>query len=82
MTQNEQHIGDKIKARRIELGLRSEDLAAKTGLGMSTLYRIERTGDGHMKTFRLIAAALDCQVRDLEVEHVTPAKPSHPRSRR
>ncbi len=59
-------VGEKIKARRKELGWLQEDLAVKAGLGTGTISRLE--GHGLLpRADRLaaIAAALDLSLDEL-----------------
>jgi transcriptional regulator with XRE-family HTH domain len=52
-------IGAAVRRRRVELGLRTEDLAARSGTSMGTVLRVERGHDVRMTTLDRIAAALD-----------------------
>lgn len=59
-------LGQKIRARRKELGMTQEQLAEKLGIGHQALSRIEQ---GHMAPkmdrLPLLADALKCTVSDL-----------------
>ncbi len=59
------HIGAAIRQRRQEMGLRTEDVASRTGLAMGTIQRIERGEDARLRTFQTIADALETTVADL-----------------
>ncbi len=58
-------VGERIKARRISLGLSQEELGKRIGVTKSTVSLVER-GEG-MTTDRLAryAKALECSVHDL-----------------
>lgn len=58
-------LGNRVRARRELLELRREDLAAKTGISMSTIARIERLGAASIGTLQILAAALDTTVGEL-----------------
>lgn len=54
------NIGERIKARRQELGMSAEQLASKIGVSPATIYRYENNDISHMGVDKLppIAAAL------------------------
>lgn len=53
-------IGDRIKQRRIELGMTQEDLALKLGYkSRSSVNKVELASDVTLKTIRAYAKALD-----------------------
>jgi transcriptional regulator with XRE-family HTH domain len=59
-------VGERIKARRVELGLSLADVAAKLKIGRQNIHRYE-TG-ARLPTLEALyplAAALDCDVSDL-----------------
>ena len=60
-------VGDRIKDRRIELGLLQEELAERAGyVGKSAISKIEHSGNNiSMKLVRRMAAALDCSMEYL-----------------
>lgn len=60
-------VGERIRDRRIELGLLQEDLAEKAGYcGKSAISKIEHLGNNvSMKQVRRLAAALDCSMEYL-----------------
>ena len=62
----QQSIGANIKAKRRELGLNQEDLAAKLGLTQANVSRIEASVRGPSAEVLLsIAEAFGCDVREL-----------------
>ena len=60
-------VGDRIRDRRIELGLLQEELAERAGYcGKSAVSKLEHAGnDISMKQVRRLAAALDCSMEHL-----------------
>lgn len=60
-------VGQRIKARRIELNLSAEQLAEKIGVSPATIYRYENGGIRHMGTDKLaiIADALSIEPKYL-----------------
>jgi transcriptional regulator with XRE-family HTH domain len=58
-------LGDAIRARRTELGLRIEDLAYRSGVAYRTISRIESGYDPQLDTLRRLAVALEVSVGDL-----------------
>lgn len=69
-------FGRLVRAKRRQAGLTQDDLAARTGLGQSTLSQYE-TGDmdPSLANAVIIAVALDINIEDL-------AAPYRPRRRR
>lgn len=67
--------GDRIRNRRLELGLTQEDLAKKMGLaGKSTISKIESSGNEvSLKQVRKYAEALNCTVGYLLGMDATPS---------
>lgn len=67
--------GDRIRNRRMELGLTQEDLAKKMGLaGKSTISKIESSGNEvSLKQVRKYAEALNCTVGYLLGMDATPS---------
>jgi transcriptional regulator with XRE-family HTH domain len=65
VTSNSRDLGTTIQARRLELGLRVEDVAAKSGVSYRTVLRIESGLNPQLDTLRRIAAALDIGADDL-----------------
>ena len=55
-------VGDRIRNRRIELGLSQEEIASRAGYGgKSSICKLERAGnDITMKQVRRLAPALEC----------------------
>ena len=60
-------VGDRIRNRRIELGLLQEDLAERAGYcGKSAISKLEHEGDQiSMKQVRRLADALECTMEYL-----------------
>lgn len=60
-------VGDRIKQRRIELGLLQEEVAERAGyVGKSAISKIEHGGNTiTMKQVRRMASALDCSMEYL-----------------
>lgn len=60
-------VGDRIKDRRIELGLLQEELAERAGyVGKSAISKIEHSGNNiSMKLVRRMSAALECSMEYL-----------------
>jgi transcriptional regulator with XRE-family HTH domain len=59
-------IGMNVKLRRIELGLKQEEVVLATGIARSHLSRIEAGGvNVSVTTLLVLADALDCGVSDL-----------------
>jgi len=59
-------IGTQVKRAREQALLTQEELAARAGVGLTTLNRIERDRvEPHFRTIRKIARALDMDPRDL-----------------
>lgn len=60
------YIGDKVRETRKRALLTQEQLADKSGVGVTTIVRIERNQvEPHGATIRKLAAALDVAPRDL-----------------
>ena len=60
-------VGDRLKKLRRRATLTQEQLAKKSGVGITTINRIE-TGaveDPHFSTLRKLARALDAEPREL-----------------
>ena len=54
-------VGENIKARRKELGLKQEELANLTGIGLRTIQSYENNEvNQKISTLKQIASALDC----------------------
>ena len=60
-------LAKKIKHYKVQLGLTNEDIAERTGLPENTIARIcsGRTKDPKLKTMKLLAQALECDLDDL-----------------
>ena len=58
-------LGEAIKLRRQELGLRAEDVASRGRVSIRTLYRIEAGEDVTFKTLERIADALELSLPEL-----------------
>ena len=56
----QREIADRFKARRLALNLTQEGLAARSGVGWSSLKRFERTGLIALDSLLRIALVLDC----------------------
>ncbi|MDR6299619.1 helix-turn-helix domain-containing protein [Mesonia maritima] len=66
----------KIKRLRNEKGYSQEKLAQKSGLGLRTIQRIEQgNSKARGETLRLLAEALEVEIKDLIEEKNTSAKP-------
>ncbi len=67
-------LGRRLRVLRVGAGLRQVELAARSGVGQSTITRIER--DLHMphrSTLKALAAALDVELAVLRApEEATP----------
>ncbi len=60
------HIGDKVRGVRKRRMLTQEDLARKSGVGVTTIVRIERNQvEPHGRTIRKLADALGVEPSDL-----------------
>lgn len=60
------YIGDKLRELRKRSLLTQEQLAQKSGVGVTTIVRIERNQvEPHTGTIRKLAAALEIKPRDL-----------------
>ena len=60
------HIGDKVRETRKRALLTQEQLAEKSGVGITTIVRIERNQvEPHGATIRKLAASLGVEARDL-----------------
>lgn len=58
-------VENKVKERRIELGMTLKELAKEGGLPVSTLNDIERGSEPKVKTAQRIANALFTEINDL-----------------
>ena len=67
--------GDKVRARRIERGLRVEDLARKAGCSLKSAQNAESGKNIHVATLAVIAGALKVEPKDL-IEDGDPSLPS------
>jgi transcriptional regulator with XRE-family HTH domain len=65
VTSNATSLGAIIRLRRIEAGLRIEDLAYKTRLAAKTIVRVESGMDAKISTIHRIAAAFDTAASEL-----------------
>ena len=65
VTSNSSDLGTVIRARRMLLGLRVEDVAASSGVAYRTIIRVEAGFDPQMGTLRRLAAALDTTPAEL-----------------
>ena len=60
------YVGDRLKDLRIEQALTQRELAARAGIGVNTVNRIElNETEPHMTTVRKLAAALGVEPRRL-----------------
>ncbi len=60
------HIGDKVRETRKRALLTQDQLAEKSGVGVTTIVRIERNQvEPHGSTIRKLASALDVEPKDL-----------------
>jgi transcriptional regulator with XRE-family HTH domain len=60
------YIGDRLRDLRIEQALTQGELAAKAGVALNTVARLERNEtEPHMPTVRKLAVALDVYPREL-----------------
>jgi transcriptional regulator with XRE-family HTH domain len=60
------YIGDRLRNLRIEQALTQGELAAKAGVALNTVARLERNEtEPHMPTVRKLAEALDVHPREL-----------------
>jgi transcriptional regulator with XRE-family HTH domain len=50
---------NRFKSRRENLGLRREDVAAASGVSLSTIYRIEESGKGSSLALSALTRALE-----------------------
>ena len=50
-------VGERMKKRRIELGIRAEDIATAAGISRSTLFRYERGGSEKLPIQSLVPIA-------------------------
>lgn len=60
-----------VKEKRIALELSPIDLAAKTGLSLVTIYKIENGKQTTFKTAKVIAKALKVHLSELQEERKT-----------
>lgn len=56
-----QHAGDRMRARRIELGLSQQDVADELGTRQEAISQWESKGPRNISTIERIAKALDCK---------------------
>lgn len=63
-------VGERVRARRLQLNLSVEELAARVGISTKTLSNFERTGRCTLETFVRILEALNA-LADLENVLVT-----------
>jgi transcriptional regulator with XRE-family HTH domain len=60
------YIGDKLRGFRKRALLTQEQLAQRSGVGITTIVRIERNQvEPHARTIRKLAQALDLEPKDL-----------------
>lgn len=60
------HIGDKLKETRKHALLTQQQLADRSGVGVTTIVRIERNQvEPHARTIRKLAAALGVNAKEL-----------------
>jgi transcriptional regulator with XRE-family HTH domain len=65
------HIGQKLKALRIEHALTQQELADRAGVTRTTVARLERNeNEPHMTTARKLAEALGVHPRELTTRSV------------
>lgn len=58
-------IAEKVRQRRTDLGLTQLQVAEKSGLGLSTIIRIERGDLSQVRTLMLVAEALETTLAEL-----------------
>ena len=58
-------LATRLRERRDSAGLSREKLAAKAGVSLSTVLRIEQGAGAHLSSLRKIAGALDVTVSEL-----------------
>jgi transcriptional regulator with XRE-family HTH domain len=60
------HIGDKLREMRKRALLTQQQLADKSGVGITTIIRVERNQvEPHARTIRKLAEALDVEPHEL-----------------
>lgn len=60
------YIGDKLREARKRALLTQQELANKSGVGVTTIVRIERNQvEPHVRTIRKLAACLGMEPKDL-----------------
>jgi transcriptional regulator with XRE-family HTH domain len=67
-------IGQRVRARRQELGLSQQEVAFRAGISIGIVHRLEtgRTTDPHFSTLEGLAKALSINVEDLVRKEESP----------